>query len=248
MTTSTVSNSLYGAPDLYDAEFGGYRADVPFYRHVLETRPGRCMEGGCGTGRLYFFLEEPVEYLGVDGSTAMLRRFSRRARAAVPPLLAGDLTSLPLRSNAAQVVVLAYNVLQHMMTPVMLRAALAEAARVAPVVALDTFMPPLPGMVRRDEEFGYVEQRRHPLGHILDVAEQTELDEGTQVQLTRLRFQDAAGDAPVHTVTRRLWSADALRAAITGAGLRVAELWGDVDATAWDARAPRFMAVCERAS
>jgi SAM-dependent methyltransferase len=240
-------NSLYTAPELYDAEFGGYRADVPFYRHVLETRPGLMVEAGCGTGRLYF-LVEPPSYVGVDGSVHMLRRFSTRGRGHAPPLVAGNLMALPLKADAARVVVLAYNVLQHMMTPLMLKAALAEAGRVAPVVALDTFMPPLPGMVRRDEGFGYVEQRRHPAGHILDVAEQTEFDEGSQVQLTRLRFEGAEGGAPVHTVTRRLWSADALRSAITLAGLRVAELWGDVDATAWDDRAPRFMAVCERAS
>lgn len=249
---SGKDNSLYSDPELYDAEFGAYRGDVRFYRHCASLHAGLVVEPGCGTGRLAFELA-PRAYVGVDASQDMLERFSRRAaRLGMPAWrIRGDLRALGLTSSSAGLVILAYNVLQHMMDERALGDALREAARLLAdggAVALDTFMPPLPGMVRSDEDFGWTEQRRHPSGQILDVAEQTVFDAESAVQRTRLRFDDenSAGPSVVHTVTRRLWSDAALRSAIADAGLVIAELWGDVDGSTWSERSPRFMARCIR--
>ncbi|MEW5853929.1 MAG: class I SAM-dependent methyltransferase [Myxococcota bacterium] len=250
---SDVGNSLYQHPALYDAEFYGYRADVRFYAMAVARHPGRVVELGCGTGRLLMSLDV-ADYVGVDLAPAMLQMLRWRASAVgqPPPVLRADLRALPLRDGSAALCILAYNVLQHMMELTDLVACLSEAARVAGpggAVALDTFMPPLPGMSREDEGYGWVEQRRHPQGYVMDVAERTVHNPATEVQVTQLRFQPRvaqAGEQEV-TITRRLWHAEALVHALTRAGLRVEILWGDVDGEAWTPRAPRFMAVCRRA-
>ncbi|MBI5496445.1 MAG: class I SAM-dependent methyltransferase [Deltaproteobacteria bacterium] len=239
-------NSLYRAPELYDAEFGAYRADVAFYENVLRRHPGRVVELGCGTGRLHLLLSPP-DYVGVDRERAMLARFQRRWLRPPPPLVNAELAALPLAGGSARVVILAYNLLQHLMDPPALTRALREAGRVAGpdgVVALDTFMPPWPGSERHDDDFCFSEQRRHPDGSIMEVAEQTSMDAGG-VQVTRLRFAPrGGGEAVVHDVVRRLWGADELLGALTAAGLARLWLWGDVDGSAFDARSPRFMACC----
>jgi len=240
-------NTLYADAELYDAEFGGYRGDLRFYRRCVQLHPGVVVELGCGTGRLCFELGAAA-YVGVDTSPEMLKRFGERAaRLGVDAArVVGDAQSVPVAASSAALVILAYNVLQHMMDEAALGRVLCEAARVGGAVALDTFMPPLPGMVRHDEDFGWTEQRRHPGGNVLDVAEQTVLDGPTQIQHTRLRFDDGDPAPRIRTITRRLWAHGALRAAILGAGLQLAELWGDVDGEAWTERSPRFMARCIR--
>lgn len=244
---------IYNVPALYDAEFGGYRADQPFYAAVLNRCPGTWLEPGCGTGRLYFQHRDEAahRYVGLDASATMLKAFVARARgapgAAVPRLVAGSMGSLPLGADTAGVCTLAYNVVHHLMEPSALRAALAEAARVARWVALDVFMPPLAGMERWDAGFDAGEVRVGRDGTRWTVRERTRLDRATRVQETVLRFEDLRGGRVEQLVfTRRLWEPQDLLWAAEAAGLAREWLWGDVFGEPWEPRSPRLMGLWQR--
>ncbi len=233
--------SLYTAPDLYDAEFGGYRADLAFYRHAVACHPGRILELGCGTGRLARLLSRP-DVVGLDVAAPMLRAW--RARDLHAQLVCGAMDAVPLKAGCAALVVMAYNLVQHCTTGVMLQRVL-DGARLllAPGggLALDMFMPPHPGPQRRDVDFAGAERRTDRHGRALDVAERTVVD-GT-VQTTQLRFEDVTGGAAqVYAFARTLWSHHAVEDALERAGLTVVEKWGDVDGAPFTPASPRWMA------
>jgi SAM-dependent methyltransferase len=244
--------ALYDAPLLYDAEFGLYRADVPFYGYALRRSAGRPVELGCGTGRLFFGLKKPAGYVGVDASGPMLSRFRSKLAGELQAgtvLIRGALGQVPLVSGSASLVILAYNLLQHLTTVSALEQALADAGRLAGssgLVALDTFVAMPVQDWRNDDDFGWPEKRQHPHGGVLFVSERVRSNTAQGVQELSLRFcsrSDAlAGDE--RRVIRRLWTTDELQRAAGQAGLRVNELWGDVDGSAWTPHSPRFMAIC----
>jgi SAM-dependent methyltransferase len=244
---SPVTNTLYRRPDLYDVEFGGYRADVRFYGEVLRAHPGLVVEPGCGTGRLWRFLRPPA-YVGLDGSAAMLGGFRAWANQG-PPLGVADVGALPLASGCASVVVLAYNLVHHLWDEPALDRCLREAARVTRpggVVALDVFMPPRPGGERVETEFGSFEERTGRAGARWRVGERTVQDAATGVQATELRYEplEGPGGVTVLTFTRRTWGGEALLAALGRVGLVPVTTWGDVDGRAWTSASPRLMVAC----
>ena len=258
------STALYQAPELYDAEFGTYRADHAFYAQALQRHPGAVVEVGCGTGRL--FVQHAMAqnaYVGVDPSAAMLARARVRCAAVSggPRFVEADARALPVRPGAAALVVLAYNMLQHMMDAASLQAALQQAANVGRAVAFDVFMPPNPGGERSDALFGGEERRKGPAGTALRVTEKTWVDGApdARVQHTLLQFvpegpqgltmgQTPPGPAEVVLgVSRRLWPAEALVDACRAAGLVPEQKWGDVDGCAWTPHSPRLMMVAAAA-
>lgn len=241
-----MNTSLYSVPALYDAEFGAYRADHTFYAAATQHHAGAWLEPGCGTGRL-FGQHQPAHYIGLDTSADMLQAFRQRHPRA--PLVRGTMTHLPFAARSFALCTLAYNVVQHLMTPEALLLALREAARVSNAVALDVFMPPLPGMERWDDEFSGAEVRRGPQGQPWHAQERTRLDKATRVQRTELRFLDAHGVMQAqHGFERRLWEAADILNAAAGAGLVVRWLWGDVFGEPWTPRSPRLMALFGPAS
>ena len=236
-----TARSLYAAPDLYDAEFGGYRADLPFYRHALKQHPGLLVELGCGTGRLLRLLEHR-RAVGVDLAAAMLR--TARARGVTAHLVCGTMDAPPLAPCCAGLVVLAYNLVQHCVDEAQLvRVLLAARGLLAAGggVALDMFMPPRPGSARVDAQFVGAEQRVDRHGRVWDVAEQTVV--AGRVQTTRLRFDDGkgAGAPAVSEFARTLWPAEVVLAAVAAAGLSPVDSWGDVDGAAFLSSSPRLM-------
>lgn len=66
----------------YDADYGSFSDDVPFYREMARRASGRVLEVMCGTGRVLVPLVEagiPVD--GVDISPALLARANERLKA-----------------------------------------------------------------------------------------------------------------------------------------------------------------------
>ena len=111
------------------------RRDVAFWRSIALEQSGPALELGCGTGRLLAPLGRAgVRATGIDRSAPMLARAHSRLRrlppAARPDLVRGDIRGLPLRSAAFALVLAPYGMLQSLLRPVDVRAALAEAARV----------------------------------------------------------------------------------------------------------------------
>ena len=111
------------------------RRDVSFWARLLATQPGRALELGCGTGRLLVPLaRRGASVTGLDRSAPMLDRARERARrlsrAKRPPLVRGDVRTLPFRDRTFQTVLAPYGLLQSLTKDADLEATLAEAARV----------------------------------------------------------------------------------------------------------------------
>jgi ubiquinone/menaquinone biosynthesis C-methylase UbiE len=114
------------------------RRDVPFWRRVTARAAGRVLELGCGTGRVSLPLARAgVELVGVDRSAPMLERARGRinnSRARHLPkslrLVRGDIRALPFEARSFAMVIAPYGILQSLIRPPDLTAALASVARV----------------------------------------------------------------------------------------------------------------------
>ena len=111
------------------------RRDVSFWARLLASHPGRALELGCGTGRLLVPLaRRGAPVTGLDRSAPMMDRARERARrlsrAQRPPLVRGDVRTLPFRDRTFQAVLAPYGLLQSLTNDADLDATLTEAARV----------------------------------------------------------------------------------------------------------------------
>jgi SAM-dependent methyltransferase len=123
------------------------RRDVPFWRRVAVAARGPVLELGCGTGRVSLPLARAgIDLIGIDRSAPMLERASRRAnasrRARVPGtaravrdrpsvrFVRGDIRALPFDARTFSTVIAPYGILQSLIRPRDLTAALASVARV----------------------------------------------------------------------------------------------------------------------
>jgi len=103
------------------------RRDVPFWRRFAASAQGPVLELGCGTGRVTAPVARAgVDIVGIDRSAPMLDR----ARARSLRLIRGDIRSLPFQTGGFAAVLAPYGILQSLLTPPDLTAALASVARV----------------------------------------------------------------------------------------------------------------------
>jgi SAM-dependent methyltransferase len=93
--------------EVYATDMGQSMAfdDIGWYRQQALAAHGRVLELGCGSGRILLPLAAAgIDMVGLDRSLPMLRQLRADARAAgiaPPPVVQGDLSSLPLRGNFA---------------------------------------------------------------------------------------------------------------------------------------------------
>jgi ubiquinone/menaquinone biosynthesis C-methylase UbiE len=117
------------------------RADVPFWQRLALKARGQVLELGCGTGRLSVPIARAgVSLIGVDRSGQMLARAQDKARAmrdrpsgrrrARLALVRADIRALPFPAGRFSLVLAPYGVLQSLIRPRDLSAALASVARV----------------------------------------------------------------------------------------------------------------------
>jgi ubiquinone/menaquinone biosynthesis C-methylase UbiE len=121
------------------------RRDVAFWTNVASKARGAILELGCGTGRITLPLARAgVHIVGIDRSAPMLERalarsaktpasrsanVSRRKNTA-PIFVRGDIRALPFPDAAFPMVLAPYGILQSLIRPRDLTAALASVARV----------------------------------------------------------------------------------------------------------------------
>src|SRR5688500_9551086 len=111
------------------------RRDVAFWRRLAVAQAGRVLELGCGTGRITVPVASAgVDLVGIDRSSPMLQRASRRLRRlrrASVRLIRGDIRHLPFRKAAGFALVMApYGILQSLTKEADLRDTLASVHRV----------------------------------------------------------------------------------------------------------------------
>ena len=128
---SDIFSGQAGDPDLlaeiYDLEHDEITQDHAFYRELVRRNPGSILDLGCGSGRLFAALLAggATRIVGVDGSTALLRRAELRmdrdpelAKARDEGRLAlvtGDVRRPPLRERFS--LALAVGVVPHLDGP-----------------------------------------------------------------------------------------------------------------------------------
>jgi SAM-dependent methyltransferase len=123
------------------------RRDVPFWRRFTKAVTGPVLELGCGTGRVSLPLAQAgVDLVGIDRSAPMLARAKSGARSDGAPaarrvrggvsfrqaarLVRGDIRALPFPNRTFAAVIAPYGILQSLITPRDLAAALASVSRV----------------------------------------------------------------------------------------------------------------------
>ncbi|GAB4208778.1 MAG: class I SAM-dependent methyltransferase [Roseiflexaceae bacterium] len=143
----------------YDADYGRFDEDVPFYRELARRSGGPVIELMCGTGRLLAPLARAGHRLtGVDIAPALLARardrLAREGLLAQVELVAGDVRD-PLPGGPYALAIIGLNSLMHLeQTDDQLLALRSVAAALRPggLLALDLFNPDPRELLRHNNE------------------------------------------------------------------------------------------------
>lgn len=247
--------------DVYD-DWYSELGDVEAVLDVLDglagpdTRPGRVLELGAGTGRLAVPLGARGHLVvAVDASLAMLGRLAAKLRDGRVVPVAADMAVLPL-AGGFDLVFVAFNTLFNLADTAAQRACLAEVARVLGPggrLVLEAFVPPdrlderaaaLRGAtgetaaggptieVRHDDEDGVVFSASR-----LDGAAQVVTGHHVELTVSGARFRSWR----VH-----YQSVAQLDALVTGAGLELDQRWADWHGTRFDEASDTHVSVYRR--
>lgn len=132
-----------GFADVYDDWYADVSPPEATAAFVSARSAGPVLELGCGTGRLAAPLRgEGVGVVGLDASTAMLEQ--SLARHPEVPVVAADMTEIPVRDGSVGAVLIAFNTLFNLVTDSGQRRCLTQARRaLAPggIVVVEAFVP-----------------------------------------------------------------------------------------------------------
>jgi SAM-dependent methyltransferase len=218
---------------LYDFEYRRRRADVNFYRRLVQDRmtfpsPGPVLDLACGSGRLMVpLLRDGHAVVGVDRAPSMLAAAARRvtrlpaSRRARGLLVRADLRAFSFKRRFA-IAVCAFHSIQHLYTDAELLGFLrAAAASLAPGgwLAFDVLPPDPQWLARGDQRRWARTMFRHPLtGQRMAYTTNHRYDEQSRVLRMRLYYQPldehgrAAGrERQVRLDHRQLWPDDVKR-------------------------------------
>jgi len=226
--------------------------DLPFYRALLQERDAASvLELGCGTGRVALALcRAGAEVVGVELSAELLEAAHAKAQAEElgPTLALGDLRSCDLE-RTFDLVLLPYNVLNHMLDDASLADALAAARRhLGPDsrLVIDTFQPS-PAFLGDEPE------KRRPILRYLDpfldkevvLSEENHYDPATQLNRIVWSYAvDGTQDARVEELTMRLFFPRELDAWVERSGLVIEHKLGDYDRRPFDGTSPKQLMIC----
>jgi len=95
-----VANNLeeYVDPQLYDAEYGGYKGDFELFFNLIET--GSVLDLACGTGRLTLPLaQKGLKVIGLDASEPMLALAGEKSKEFSIKWIQGDIRDFHLNET-----------------------------------------------------------------------------------------------------------------------------------------------------
>ena len=238
---------------LYDFEYRRRRADLNFYRRLVQDRmafaqPGPVLDLACGSGRLLVpLLRDGHTAVGIDRSPAMLAAAARRVarlsatRRSRALLVRADLRAFALRPRFA-IAVAAFHSVQHLSTDGELRRFFrAAAASLAPGgwLAFDV-LPPDPSWLNRGDERRWARTVfRHPAtGQRLVYTTNHRYDGARRLLDMRLYYQPVderkrpiGRERIVRLRHRQLWPAE-VKALLADAGFRLLGAFAAFDGSA----------------
>jgi SAM-dependent methyltransferase len=233
---------------------------VLFWQRLARRVRGQVLELGCGTGRLSVPIARAgVSLVGLDRSAAMLARAQRKARAIGArrdgrkrgrlALVRGDVRMLPFAAGRFGMVLAPYGMLQSLIRPRDLSAALASVARVtAPggLFGIDL----VPDVPRWDEYRERVAFRGRAKGGVhLTLIESVRQDRRRRLTIFEQRYVERRGGKVVeHAFELRFRTLPLRRMVglVERAGFAVQALLGDYRGRPWDERADVWILLAKK--
>jgi SAM-dependent methyltransferase len=268
------SREHYADADLYDYEYRRRRADVNFYREIAKQRfaatasVGTILELGAGSGRVTVpLLRDGHQVVAIDQSQAMLHKLeARRASSAAAvaerlQIVKGDLRDFNVpatkrstkgASKQFDLIIAAFNVLEHLYTRVELAASLRQVDKhLAPggAFVFDVQMPDLPWLCRDPNKRWAKTKFTDPAtGKKFMYSTNHEYDPVTQIALIRIFYEPIGHNAKPRVIKlsqRKFFPAE-LEALIAASGFKVSARYGDFAGKELDETAASQVLVCER--
>jgi SAM-dependent methyltransferase len=104
----------YRDPERYDAEWGAWLPDGPFYEGVAAATGGPVLDVGCGTGRIAIVLaRRGLDVVGIDMAPEMLRHAEAKSRGLPVTWIEADARALDL-GRRFRCAIMAANAFQHL--------------------------------------------------------------------------------------------------------------------------------------
>jgi len=227
------------------------RRDVPFWRRLASTAPGRVLELGCGTGRVARPLARAgIDLVGIDRSRPMLDRLIRQRSTTPsrPKVVRGDIRALPFAPGAFAMVLAPYGILQSLVTPRDLLATLASVARVLPAGGL--FGIDLVPDVPRWREYTNRVQHRGRLGAArITLIESVRHNRTRRLTTFEQRYvvrHDGRTAEHRFDLTFRSLSVPAMSRRLERAGFSIEAVLGDYRGRPWDDRADVWIILAKK--
>ena len=235
------------------------RRDVPFWRRIAAAAGGPVLELGCGTGRVSVPLARGgVDLIGVDRSAPMLERARERVARAwrnhrstvshQPVFVRADIRALPFGDRAFPMVLAPYGILQSLIRPRDLSAALASVARV--IEPGGTFGVDLvPDVPKWREYRNRVQLRGESNGARLTLVESVVQDRRRHLTMFEQRYIERRADQVREhrfDLTFRTLSVPAMSRQLERAGFSVDAVLGDYRGRPWDDRADVWIILAKR--
>jgi len=238
------------------------RRDVAFWRRAASAARGPVLELGCGTGRVSLPLARAgIRLVGIDRSAPMLararkavarafRRASARSANASRSVrfVRGDIRALPFEARAFAMVLAPYGILQSLVRPRDLTAALASVARV--LAPGGTFGIDLVPDVPKWREYENRVQLRGRAGRAqLTLIESVSQDPARRLTTFEQTYVERRGDRTREhrfDLTFRTLSVPQMTRQLERAGFVVDAVLGDYHGRPWDDRADVWILMTHR--
>ena len=233
--------------------------DVPFWRQLAKNTRGPVLELGCGTGRVSApLVRAGVTLVGIDRSDAMLARARKHTIARRPrlrrrgslALVRGDIRHLPFAPVSFGLVIAPYGVLQSMVRPRDLSAALASVSKVLRTGGRFG-MELVPDVPRWKEYRNRVQLRgRAGRGH-LTLVESVRQDRPKRLTIFEQKYIEHRGTRAIEhrfELTFRTLTVRAMVQRIESAGFIVDAIHGDYKGAQWDTTSDVWLILARKAA
>src|SRR5947207_4723872 len=250
------------------------RRDVPFWNRVASGTHGPVLELGCGTGRVTIPLARAGAHMvGIDRSAPMLARAVRRALGLSKPrnppgsqpairnpqsamknpqspmeVVRGDIRWLPFADCAFPLVIAPYGILQSLVRPADLTAALASLLRV--LQPRGTFgLDIVPHVPNWREYRNHVQLRGRSNGARVTLVESVSQDRDRRLTTFEQRFVERRGRTTQEhrfLLTFRTLTVPQMSRRLERAGFAIESVFGDYRGRPWDARADVWLILAKR--